>query len=103
MADYTLADNAIGVHNIALAPNTEVIVDMPPAGTVEVASLASTAPVYFSVNGKPATVGGTDCYLLFPGVNAATVRLPSAFMSLSARSAVRLISAAAATVSVSRG
>lgn len=99
MPDYTVSGSAVGKHGIALTANTESTVTFADdVNTVEVACLsASTDPVWFTVNNAAATVEGSATYFLFPGRNAARVDVPTAGPTV-----VRLISAAAATVSVTR-
>ncbi len=100
MPDYTVSGTAIGKHGIALTANTESTVTFPDdVNTVEVACLsASTEPVWFTVNGTPATVAGDSAYFLFPGRNAARVDT----RPRQAPTVVRMISASTATVSVTR-
>lgn len=104
MATYTVPTGHIGIYEIALVADTESTVtfggDEPSAyrvGRVEVQVLTGTAPVYFRFGTGPASVKGSDCWSAHPGT-AAVVEPPT-----SGDTVVRLICAAAATVSVARG
>lgn len=95
----TVTVSGFAAHNVALTSNVETIVELGvDASEIEVLVLAATVPVYFSVDGNAATVGGTNTYALPAGVSSASVKVPAEI----GLTKVRLISAAAATVSVSR-
>lgn len=104
MAAHDVPTGHIGAHEIALVADTESTVtfggDQPSVydlGQVEVQVISGTAPVYFRFGQGAATVKGTDCWSAQPGT-AAVVDVPTAGDTV-----VRLISAAAAVVSVGRG
>lgn len=104
MADYTIPWGRVGVHEISLAPDTELVVEFDyDCPWVEVSTLDANAPVYFSVNGYPAAVGGGNCYQLFPGPNGMQVATRSSRQgSATKKTQVRLISSASASISVVR-
>jgi hypothetical protein len=104
VAAYTVAVGEIGKYEIALAANTEDTITfgggsgdatITDVTAVEVKVLTGTQPVYFCFGTTAATVKGNHCYDAHPGT-AVTVQPPTADDTI-----VRIISAAAATVSVS--
>lgn len=95
----TVTVSGFAAHNVSLTANTETIVQLGvDCNNVEVLAMAGTAPIYFSVDGSAATVGGTNTYALPAGISSAAVPVPGEV----GNTAVRLISTAVATVSVSR-
>ena len=104
MADYNVPTGHVGYYEITTAAGVEDRVvfgaDAPSRydlRSVEVKVLSGTAPVYFRFGDTPATVKGTDCWDVHPAT-AAVVPVPT-----SGDTVVRLISSAAAVVSVSSG
>lgn len=99
MPTVTLPVGAFAAYSLSLPANSETIVNLGvDADRIEVASTASATPVYFTVDGTPATVAGDRCYALFPGLNSISVAVPGD----AGLTQVRLISSAVATVSVVR-
>lgn len=95
----TVTVAGFAAHAVALTANVETIVELGvDARSVEVLSLVSTQPVYFTVDGSAATVAGDRTYVVPAGVSSASVSVPSEL----GLTKVRLISAANATVSVTR-
>lgn len=103
MATHSVAQNQVAVHRLALAANTEEIVQFAEdLDQVEVVQISGTDPVYFSTNGQaaaiPADGAASHCY--------STVQ-PLVSVALDPRRStatqVRLICATAAVVSVTRG
>lgn len=104
MAVHQVPTGHVGVHEIPLSAGVEDRVifgaDQPSnfdLDEVEIQVHSGTAPVYFRFGADPATVRGTDCWSAQPGTSA-TVSPPT-----SGDTVVRLISQAAAVVSVGRG
>lgn len=94
----TVTSTGFAKHNVALTADAETIVELArDCGTVEVVNWESTAPVYVTVDGSAATVGGDSAYVLFAGPNVLRLRVPGSV----GLTKVRLISAADATISVS--
>lgn len=95
----TVTVSGFAAHNVALTANTETIVELGvDANSVEVLSLASTQPVYFTVDGSAATIAGDRTFVVPAGVSSAAVPVPAEV----GLTKVRLISGASATLSVSR-
>ena len=95
----TVTVTGFAAHAVALTANTETIVELGvDCSSVEVLSLVSTQPVYFTVDGSAATVGGTRTFVVPAGVASAAVPVPAEV----GLTKVRLISTANATVSVTR-
>lgn len=103
MATVTVAVNQVGVHNLALSAGVEEIVQFSEdVEEVEVVQITGASPVYFTTDGTaaavPAAGAATACYSTIAAL--APVALdPDTWTSTS----IRLICAAAATVSVVRG
>jgi hypothetical protein len=99
LAAYTVAAGDIGKYEIAMTAATEDTVTF--TGTdlsqVEVKQLSGASPVYFRFGATAAVVKADGCYDVHPGT-AVIVQPPT-----SGETVVRLISAAAAVVSVSNG
>lgn len=112
MAEYTVAANAVGKHEIALAADTESIVTFTrDCQAVEVSVLASTDPVYFTLDDTPVELPpadeADDCHFAFAGPNSVRISIDRANPlgenpDLAAITKVRLKSAGAATVTVER-
>lgn len=84
---------------VPLTANVEEIVTFAGSvDVVEILTLSAAAPVYFSTRGATATVGGKQCYVAPSGVGAVQVPLAGHEEGAS----IRLISAGAASVVVSR-
>jgi len=85
---------------LALIANTEeTVIFTDGLKAVEILTLNATASVYFTVDNTAPTVGGKRCYIATPGVGSAKVSIPQPGYS---GTRVRLISAAAATVAVTK-
>lgn len=98
MADFTVTSAQIGKYEIALTANVARSVEFRrDLSVVEVTALSAEQSVYFTVDGSAPTVAGSNCYALLPGTNAMQVEVATNGNTL-----VRLISAGAATVNVSR-
>jgi hypothetical protein len=98
MADYTIPSKDIGVYEIPLAAGVEKSVEFQrDLSIVEVTALSADHPVYFTVDKSAPTIAGANCYSLLPGTNSAQVDVTT-----DGNTIVRLISAGAATVNVSR-
>lgn len=98
MADITLPAHAIGAYEITLSANTEKVVEFErDLSVVEVTALAADKPVYFTVDQSVPAVAGANCYMLPPGSTSAQVDVPTPGNTI-----VRVITAGAATVNVSR-
>lgn len=107
MTTYNVANGEVGKHAIPVSANVEDIVQFANDCTsIEVVVLASTAPVYFTLDDTTATVAGPDCHVAFAGPNAVEINLrsfqSSAEPNVATPTKVRLISSASATVSVVR-
>lgn len=99
MPTITLPAGAFAAHSVSLTANVETIIDFGvDASQVEVVSITSAEPVYFTVDGTAVTVAGATAYALFAGLNSIVVPVPGSV----GLTRVRLISAAAATVSAVR-
>lgn len=102
MATVTVAVSQVGVHNLALSAGVEEIVQFgEDVENVEITQITGSAPVYFTTNNAAATVpangAASACYSTL--TTMAPVSLdPNTWQSTS----IRLICAAAATVSVVR-
>lgn len=102
MAVVTVANSQVGVHNLALSAGVEEIVEFgEDVDQVEVTQITGSAPVYFTTNDTAASVPAagvaTACYSTI--TTLAPVELdPRTYQS----TRIRLISSAAATVSVVR-
>ena len=95
---YLVSRTERGVHNVALAAGVEMVVDFQDdVSAVEVVSMDGVAPVFFTVDGTAAAVNGRNCHVIPAVVSSVEVEPTS-----SGPTKVRLISAAAQTVSVSR-
>lgn len=99
MPNYTVAASEVGVHEIPLLANTEVVVQFAVSvGDIEIENIAGTSRVYFTTNGSPPTVRGRNCRALAAALNAVEVtRDPG-----EAGGAVRMIAEHDTTVSVTR-
>lgn len=98
MADYTVTKGAIGVYEIPLAADVAKTIEFQrDLSEVEVTALAAEHPVYFTVDGSVPTVAGSNCYMLPPGSTSAQVEVLT-----NGNTVVRVISAGAAGVNVSR-
>lgn len=96
MAGYTIAADEVAAHNKALAASTQDTVTTTGRRVreVEILVLSGTAPVYVTIDGTDATVGGAKTYIVLAGGNlelTATQDNPTV---------VKLISAAIANYSV---
>jgi hypothetical protein len=104
MAAYTVAVGDIGKYEIAVAANTEDTVTfgggagdaaITDLSQVEIQQVSGAKPVYYCFGSTAATVRGAHCRAVYPGTTA-KVSPPT-----SGDTVVRLISEAAAVVSVS--
>lgn len=94
MATYTLAANVFAAHAKSLAASTEdTVVFAWSASAVEVIN-PGTSPIYFTVNGSPATVAGGTCHVVLPGSQV------QVSVNGGAATKVRLISLASTTYHV---
>lgn len=95
------------VHGVQLEPNTEAVVEfeVAPASADVVVTAPGSAPVFWTADGQSATVGGADARIIPANVIAVdTARVRPLDGDLyPPRAQVRIISAAAATLSVQRG
>lgn len=65
MAVHNVSSREIGAHGIVLTANTEEVVQFADdVGTVEIINMTGTAPVYFTIDGNPAEVGGARSRIL---------------------------------------
>lgn len=98
MAAYTVAAGDIGKYEIAVSASTEDTVTFTGVDVTEVVvkHLSGTKPVYYCFGSTAATVRGAHCYDVHPGT-AEYKQPPTAGATV-----VRLISEAAAVVSVAR-
>lgn len=98
MAEHKVADGAVGVSEITLAPGVEeVVVYAENLAAVEVFS-NGTAAVYFTVDGEAPTVKGADCWTLPEGSEKAR----EVESKKNQGTVVRLISAGSPTVNVGK-
>lgn len=96
MATYSVTSAQVGRHGISMAASVVDTVEFAvDCEFVEVTQLTGSAPVYFTVDGTTPTVGGANTYSTLTTMAPVAVSPPSAFAT-----AVKLISAATATVSV---
>lgn len=99
MASRTITAGDLALHEAALVADTEDSVTFARyEGNVTVLIHPGTAtPVYVTIDGSAATVGGANCRAVWPGY-ALQMQSP-----LSGPLAVRLISAGSATYSIEAG
>lgn len=96
MANHTIASSEVGVHNVLLtATQVDVFTFAKDPGTIEVLSDGAAA-IYVTVDDSTPTVGGTHTYKL-PAVPCAR-----RISHKSSSAAVKVISAGAPTISVTR-
>lgn len=98
MANYSVADNEIGVHDKTLVANTvDTVTFADDLEALEVLSDGNAA-IYFTVDGSDPTVGGNNTYKL-PAVAAvqSISRIPT-----SGPTTVKLISKGTPTYDVTR-
>lgn len=97
MTAYTVAANDLGKYEKTLAANTEDTVTFGADLTrVEILHHGGAAPIYIRFGGA-ATVAGDNCRLVMPGTSIITEPPTSGATTVS------VISAAAATYSVTNG
>lgn len=105
MANYTVTAPGFALHNTTLAASAEDTVTFPAkietAPELFIWPSSSTTPVYFTVDGTAATVGGSNCYIVFPGTTAMPIIPPTT--QYARATVVRLISAATCTYSITEG
>lgn len=88
----------VAAHNITLTAGQATTVEFADdCEAVAIIVLAATQPVYFTVDGSAATIGGSNTHVIPPNSAREDVEPDTA-----GGTTVRLISAAAATVSVER-
>jgi hypothetical protein len=98
LATHTVPSSRVGVHGITLTANTEEIINFADdVSTLEILSMDGASPIYFTVNGTAATVGGSHTRVL-PAAVCSVVISPTS----SDPTSVSLISAGTPTVSVAR-
>jgi len=102
MATHVVADNQVGVHNLALEAGVVEIVQFgQDIDQVEVTQISGEDPVYFTTDGStpavPAAGAASACYSTL-GVMLPVLLDPRTWQSTS----IRLVSASAAAVSVVR-
>lgn len=98
VAEYTVAQDEIGVHAIALVADTETIVRFADnVSTVEIVNMTGTAPVYFTVDKDAVSVAGNDTQLLPAKIGSVEAPSPGQQATV-----VRLISPGTPTISVTR-
>ncbi len=98
VADYNVAANEIGAHNITLPANTVVTVDFADdVPEVEIVNMSGSAAVYVTVDRSTPTVAGRNTYLLPAAIGGIELEPPTA-----GGTSVRLISSGTPTISVAR-
>ena len=99
MADeHHISAGEWGIHALTLTAGKETIVRFDEdCDQIEVLSHDGAAPIYFTTDGSPATVEGPQCRIIPASISSATVHPPTPGGTV-----VRLISAGAPKVSVSR-
>jgi hypothetical protein len=96
---YRVAQGALGVHEIALPANTEVVVEFEfSVRTVEVENVAGTGRVYFTIDGSQPQVKGANSRALPAAPCAAQLTRDSSATA----SRIRLIADRDTTASVTR-
>ena len=99
MTAHTVAAGGVAKHRFVLAAGVEDTVNFADdADQLEVLCFTATEPVFFTVDGTAAAVDGASSYVVTANSSMAVDRPRQA----TAGPVVRLISAAAATVSVMR-
>lgn len=98
MAAYTIAATDVARHSIEVAAGVEDVVAITGDSTgITVLVWSGTEPVYFSINGPAAVVGGANCYAAPVGYGT-----PVGSLGYTDVESVRLVCAADAVVSVER-
>jgi hypothetical protein len=104
MANYSVPASGFALHNTTLAASAEDTVTMPAKDEDPPSVVVwpgSPGPVFFTIDGRAATINGPQCYVCFPG---STVRVnTSTADNYATTRTIRLISAFASTYSVLEG
>lgn len=100
VADQQIAQDEIGIHNLALVANTEQVFRFADnVSTVEIVNMSGTAAVYYAVDSEDTAVAAGKKMRLIPAT-ITSVKVPSPGQG---PTVVRLVSPGTPTVSVSRG
>ncbi len=99
MATHTVAAGDLGAHNITLVAGTvETTTFSEDLDEVTIVSLDGAAALYFTVDGRTPTVGGTSTRVMPAAIGAVSIDVPTA-----GNSVVKVISSGTPTISIQRG